>query len=219
MPSVVRPLDEIDRVTARSLRASGDEFHERRLELSISQAAVAGAARMSRNHYAAIENGTAAKASLRELNRVAAVLGLEPSYRLYPGGRALRDGGHATKLRTLASWLRSPLTIRFEVALPAVADRFERRAWDAMIFADGRRTGLELEMRLRDVQAMRRRIDLKRRDDPVESFVLLVADTRNNRRVVAEFADLFADLPSLRASAVRSVLAAGQHPPTGLLLI
>ena len=74
-------------------------------------------------------------------------------------------------------------------------------------------------MRLTDVQAMRRRVDLKRRDDPTESFLLLIADTRSNRRVLAEFGGLFADLPRLPSSVVRDALAAGRHPPGGLMLV
>ena len=74
-------------------------------------------------------------------------------------------------------------------------------------------------MRLRDVQELRRRLDLKRRDDPTEAFVLLIADTRTNRRVLAEFAELFADLPRLRPSRVAADLRAGRLPPTGLLLL
>jgi hypothetical protein len=42
--------------------------------------------------------------------------------------------------------------------------------------ADGDRAGDHL----RDVQAVRRRHELKRRDDPTDSFVLLLADTRHN---------------------------------------
>jgi hypothetical protein len=88
-----------------------------------------------------------------------------------------------------------------------------------VIFGSSERTAIELEMRLRDVQAMRRRHELKRRDDPTEHFLLLVADTRHNRRVLAEFEDLFADLARLRPSIVRTALNAGRHPSTGLLLV
>jgi hypothetical protein len=114
---------------------------------------------------------------------------------------------------------RPPLTWRVEVPLPPAPERWERRAWDAVIFGSSERTAIELEMRLRDVQAMRRRHELKRRDDPTEHFLLLVADTRHNRRVLAEFEDLFADLARLRPSIVRTALNAGRHPSTGLLLV
>ena len=88
-----------------------------------------------------------------------------------------------------------------------------------MILGAGRRTGVELEMRLRDAQAAERRINLKRRDDPVDGFLLLIADTRTNRRVLREFPDLFGDLARLRQRTVIAALEAGEHPPTGLLLV
>jgi len=74
-------------------------------------------------------------------------------------------------------------------------------------------------MRLRDAQAVERRIGLKLRDDPPDHFLLLIADTRHNCRMLAAYPGLFADLPRLRPAAVFRVLEAGSHPPTGLLFI
>lgn len=189
------------------------------MALGESQGFVASAARLSRSRYSGIEAGTVPTLTVSEINRIAAVLGLETSIRLFPGGAATRDTGHAGKLGGLLRHARPPLSYRVEVALPTSADRWERRAWDAVLFGHGARTAIELEMRIRDVQAMRRRHELKRRDDPAEHFLLLVADTKHNRRVLAEFADLFADLPRLRPSFVRRALEAGQHPPTGLVFV
>jgi hypothetical protein len=156
---------------------------------------------------------------LDELNRIAAVLGLQPSLRLYPDGAPVRDAGHAARLARFLRLARPPLRYRIEVPLPVVEGRAERRAWDAVLFRHLERCAVELEMRLRDVQALRRRIDLKRRDDPTESFLLLIADTRHNRRVLVEFESLFADLPRLRPSHVRGALVAGALPPSGILLV
>ena len=47
-------------------------------------------------------------------------------------------------------------------------------------------------------------------------FVLLVAATKHNRRVLAGNPGLFPDLPRLRPSAVLRPLEVGRHPPTGL---
>jgi hypothetical protein len=88
-----------------------------------------------------------------------------------------------------------------------------------MILGLGLRTAIELEMRLRDAQALERRLALKRQDDPTDRFVLVIADTRTNRRILREPRDLFADLPRLRPSGVLRALAAGRHPPTGLMLL
>ena len=60
----------------------------------------------------------------------------------------------------------------------------EQRAWDAMIFGTDTDTGVELEMRLYDLQAQTRRIRLKWRDSGAERLLLLVNDTHANRRVL-----------------------------------
>jgi hypothetical protein len=173
---------------------------------------------MSRNHFGQIENGACPRVTVAELNAIAAVLGLAPSIRIYPEGPAVRDAAQATRLRAFLSLAASPLTWRIEVPLAALAERPERRAWDAVIFDGRERCAIELEMRLRDVQAVRRRTELKRRDDPTEAFLLLVADTAFNRRVLSEFDDLFADLPRLRPARVLADLRSGRLPASGLLL-
>ena len=207
------------RATERQAAEAGDEFREWRLALGLSQSHVAAAARMSRGRFARIEAGRCPAITLADLNRIAAVLGLAASVRIYPAGPPVRDAGQARRLQTLLGWVTAPLNFRLEVGLPRSTERLELRAWDAMLFGLGMRTAMELEMRLRDVQALRRRIDLKRRDDPTDRFLLIVADTRANRRVLAEFGSLFEDLPRLRPSDVRAALSRGEHPPTGLLLI
>lgn len=219
MASAARALSDARRAADRQAAAIGDEFRKRRLGLNLSQQHVATACRTSRNRYGRIESGRCTTVTLVDLNRVAAVLGLAVSVRAYPAGAAIRDAGQARRLQAFVRWVVPPLACRLEVALPRSTERLELRAWDAMVFGIEMRTAIELEMRLRDAQALRRRIDLKRRDDPTERFVLLVADTRANRRVLAEFGSLFEDLPRLRARDVHAALARGEHPPTGLLLV
>jgi hypothetical protein len=173
---------------------------------------------MSRVHYGRIENGRTTQLTILELDRIASVLGLNPSIRIYPAGPAVRDAGQLLRLRAFLDHAQSPLSWRIEVPLPPRDDRIDTRAWDAMLYGANTRTAIELETRLRDIQALVRRIDLKRRDDPTDNFVLLVADTRANRRILAEFAGMFVDLPRLRPSAVHAALGSGSHPPTGVLL-
>jgi transcriptional regulator with XRE-family HTH domain len=214
-----RVATDASRRTDRQLRELADEFREHRLARALRQADVAAASGISRNHYAAIESARVRTVQLRELNDIAAAIGLELAVRAFPGSTPIRDAGHARRLTGFLAALRPPMTGRIEVALPMQENRWERRSWDAMLFGHGERTAVELEMRLRDVQATRRRHDLKRRDDPTEHFLLLLADTRHNRRVIAEFVELFAELPRLRPSVVRAAFEAGRHPPSGLLLI
>ena len=219
MPTASRALDRGTQRAKRDLGETGEAFRERRLELGVSQDHVAASSRMSRVRYSQIERGVASTLTILEFDRLAIVLGLSPSIRLFPGGPAVRDAGQSSRLARFLEQVKPPLSARVEVPLPSSLDRPEQRAWDAVLFGGRERTAIELEMRLRDVQAMRRRHGLKRRDDQTEHFLLLVADTRHNRRVIAEFAELFDDLPRLRPSMVRATMAAGRHPPTGLLLV
>jgi len=109
--------------------------------------------------------------TILELDRIAVVLGLSPSIRMYPAGPGVRDAGQLRRLRAFLGHVREPLTYRLEVPLPRTTDHVELRAWDAMLLGGGARTAIEMEMRVRDAQALTRRIDLKRRDDPTEGFL------------------------------------------------
>lgn len=219
MPSAERVFDRSTRQGQRQLRLTGDEFRERRLFLGLSQAFVAGAARMSRPRYVWIEAGRISSLTILEFNRIAGVLGLDTSVRLYPGGSGLRDKGQIGRIRRLLEHVRSPLSFRTEVPLPPSAGGIEQRAWDVVLFATAERTAVEVEMRLRDLQALDRRISLKRRDDPSEHFLLAIADTRNNRQILGDIGWSIAGLARLRTVDVLKALEAGRHPATGFVLI
>lgn len=219
MPAAERAIDRGTRLGDRALGLVAEEFREARLGLGVSQEHVAAAARVSRPRYSRIERGKAATLTILEAARIGSVLGLDLWVRLYPGAEPLRDEASSRRLRNLLAHARRPLTWRTEVPLPASPERTEQRAWDAIVFGHQRRTAIELEMRLRDGQAVERRAALKRRDDPTDAFVLAIADTRANRRVLHDHPDLFADLPRLKAADVYAALEAGRHPRTGLVLI
>lgn len=174
---------------------------------------------MSASWYSRAERAKIRHLAVADAARIATVLGLDLVVRTYPGGAPLRDSAHAERLGRLLSHVHAPLRYRVEVPLPQVPDRPERRAWDAMVYGGDRRTAVELEMRVRDAQAMIRRHALKRRDDPADGFLLVVAATRTNRRVLAEHAELFSDLPRLRTQRVLAALESGEHPPSGMILI
>jgi hypothetical protein len=88
----------------------------------------------------------------------------------------------------------------------------DRRAWDAVIEGRGWRVAVEAETRLRDVQALSRRIALKQRDDRTDVVILLVADTRHNRHVLRLAAlDLAATFPT-SGRALMEALSEGRQP-------
>jgi transcriptional regulator with XRE-family HTH domain len=219
MGAAMRRLERANRQGAWFLRMLGAEFREARIGLGLSQSVVAAGCTMPRVRYCQIEAGTLQTFNIIELARIAAVLGLDASIRLYPGGAPLRDGAQAERLRRLLRVARPPLSARTEVALPSSLGRRELRAWDAVLLGSGERTAIELEMRLRDSQAVERRIALKRRDDPTEHFLLAIADTRTNRHVLAALEHNIAGLTRVGTPRVLAALERGLHPQTGYVLI
>jgi transcriptional regulator with XRE-family HTH domain len=220
MGSVERTFDRGTRRGHRSLREFGEETHEARIGAGLSQTALGRAVHMSAAKISRLERAQLPRLAIMDASRVAGVPGLDLVVRVYPGGSPLRDAAHAERLRRILSHVRRPLRHRLDVPLPQRPDQpMEQRGWDAMLYGHGRRTGIELEMRLRDAQATIRRHALKRRDDPVEGFLLVLADTRTNRRIYAENADLWPQLPRLRTSRVLATVEAGDHPPSGIVFI
>lgn len=220
MPSTERLRDRGTRRGQRALANLADEFRDKRLAVGLSQAQVAQAAGISRPTYSRIETVGFGQLPIVAASQVAAVLGLELAIRVFPGPDPMRDAAHAGRLGGVLAHVSAPLTHRTEVPLPQTPERpFEQRAWDALISGRGRRTGLEMEMRLRDAQALQRRMELKRRDDPVDALVLLLADTHSNRRALADSPGLFPGYARLTLRELTRVLRAGQHPPSALVFV
>jgi transcriptional regulator with XRE-family HTH domain len=212
-----------DRLRSRGSRRAErillDVAHEllhARLEAGLSQTAAGVAAGLSADQVWRIEHGRSPALSIAQLARLAAVLGLDVSVRLYPNGSGVRDAAQAKRLGQLLAEAAPPLRSRLECPLPQrPGERPELRSWDAMLYDPAARTGIEYESRLTDFQATARRHALKRRDDPVDSFLLVIADTVHNRRVMRELASLETDLPRLGTADVLRSLRAGKHPGTG----
>lgn len=219
MPATDRRFDIGTRRAARAVHSLADEFRNARLGAGLSQQRVAEASRVSRAHYSRVECGKVPGLTIVEASRIASVLGLDLSTRAYAGSGPLRDAGQVRRLALLLDHVAKPLSWRTEVTLPASEERMEQRAWDAVIFGSGQRTAVELEMRVRDAQELERRIAQKRRDDPTEHFLLVLADTRSNRGVVANHPGRFADLERLRTARVLTTLRSGGHPRSGLVML
>ena len=107
-----------------------------------------------------------------------------------------------------------------EVPLPIEGDL---RAWDAEI--RGReprpwRARIEAETRIADGQALERKLALKLRDDPGGHLILLVADTRANRRALAALGPGLREMLPLGAREVLGALDAGREPAgSGIVML
>ena len=219
MGTVERTIDRGKRQGLRWLGLISTEFRIARLTEGLSQEEVAKAVRISRPAYGRIERGELQTLSVALTARIAAVLGLDLFVALYPGQRRLRDEPQAKMIKRVVEYCAAPLRTRIDVPLPRIGDAPEYRAWDLVSTSASGRTAYEFESRLYDAQAQIRRYKLKRRDDPPDHFVLVLADTHRNRKMLREFGELFADLPRIPTAAFLKTLKAGQHPPTGLVLL
>lgn len=206
------------RGAARSRRILAElaaEVRHARLALGLSQEEAGRQAGLSADKVWRIENQQLDRCSIPDACVLSAVLGLDLVVRTYPNGARIRDASQAPRLVKLVAAIAAPLRYQTDSPLTRHGAVPELRAWDVLVSGSGERTGIELETRLTDIQASTRRHNQKRADDPVEHFLLVVADTRHNRAVMQEFHLLLGDLPRLATREVLDCLRAGKHPPTG----
>ena len=210
-----RQRDRGARRARTSIADMGRELRDARRALGLRQADVARAADVSRAWVSEIELGRAREVGLRTLSILLAVVGLDLSLRAYPGGSPLRDEGHRALLERFRGLLPEGAPWRTEVpfALPG-----DQRAWDAMTRLWGLRVGIEAEMRPTDLQALERRLELKARDGGADRLILVLADSRPNRRLVRLGGPSMATrFPLQGAAAIRALRS--RDDPRGNLLV
>jgi hypothetical protein len=192
------------------------EAEEARLGRNLTYVAIGRALRISGWQAARILRGQSPKVSLVRLAEVLAVVGLDLSARAFPGGVPLRDAAHLALLERLRA--RPPASVGWRLEVPIVGGApasdlglaIETRAWDALISGPNWAVAVEAETRVRDVQALERRIALKSRDGRVSTVLLLMSDTRHHRRILDEpNPSLRLAFPGTARSALRA-LAVGQ---------
>jgi len=218
MTSRERPADIGARRSSTILSSLGDEIHDARMSHGMSQARLAALAGVSQAVVSRIERRAQTQASVNDLARLLAVVGLELSARAYPAGTPIVDAAQRKLLDRLRDRTHPSLKWRFELPLPIAGDQ---RAWDAVIEAPGQgRVAVEAETKLRNLQALQRRVALKLRDDPtIGAVILLVAGTRANREVMrAEGDALVTDFP-LSGRAILESLGDGRLPAASGIVV
>ena len=163
------------------MAAIGDELREARIAAGLTQREVGDAVGCSHSQISRVERGLDPNVSYALLVRIGAVVGLDLPLRAFPSGDPVRDAASLALLGRLRSQLPEAVAWRTEVALGIPGDL---RAWDALIDVRPRPVVVEAETRLRDVQALTRRLALKQRDGQQDVLMLLVAGTRHNREVL-----------------------------------
>ena len=200
----------------RLLRALVDDFHEARLGRGLSQQDVARAVGLSDSQLSRIERYEHRSVSLVALAELLAVVGLELSSRAYPRGGGLRDAAQIRVLEDFRRLVAASFAWRTEVPMPIGGDL---RAWDASLTGAGVTIGVDVETRLRDAQAVDRRVMLKLRDSGCDRALIVVPGTRANRLVLGQFgAALVANFPVSSAAALEC-LAAGRDPGGNAIVV
>ena len=209
MPAQERPSDRGARIGRTALARIGQELREARLDRSLSVDAVASALGLSNAEVSRVERALSPKVPLVTLARMASVVGLDVSVRLFPGASPLRDAAQVALLSDFRASLHRALRWATEVPLPMDGDQ---RAWDATVSGTDWSYGVEAETLPRDAQALVRRLQLKLRDGGLNGVLLVLRDTRRTRQFMRAAADELAGAfpaPGRRAS---ELLAAGLQP-------
>jgi len=108
-----------------------------------------------------------------------------------------------------------------ETLLPGAG---EQRAWDKLLRLIGASpahlVGIDIETRVRDVQALTRRTRGRERDGMVDSIVIVLADSATNRRLVDELRSVLGSDYSTSPRAILMALRSGERVVgSGVVLI
>jgi len=177
--------DRGNRKGRHSLETVMREFHDARIGSGLTQQAVGRAIDRSDAWVSWTESGRNESLSIVDATSMLACVGLDLSVRAYPGGRGLRDEAQLALIARFRSLVTGHWQWQTEVPIPLPGDQ---RAWDVVLNASGLSIGVDAETRLRDIQAIDRRVMLKLRDSGVTRAIILVASTRGNRATLREHA-------------------------------
>ena len=205
-----RRVARADRLTDRDIRELGLTCRDARVGAGTSQERAAAAVGMSRSQLVRLEAGANRDASLRQLQRLAAANGMRLVVRAYPDGDPIRDVAHARLLERFRARLHPSVRWRTEVPLHGSTGI---RAWDGLAERPPRRAAVEAETRIRDSQALERRLALKLRDDrTIDCLILLIAETVANRAALAVAREHLRAFLPLDTREVLAAISAGRLP-------
>lgn len=192
------------------------EARTTRLAAGLSQRDLGEAIGLSRSQVSRIERGLSPELTIVVASRLFAVLGMNLSVRVYPAGNPIRDAAHAALLERLRARCHRSFRWATEVPFPKPGDL---RAWDATATAPAVRIGIEAETRIRDGQALDRRLALKERDGGMDRMILLVASTRANHAALRAYGDILRSRFPVDGRRALELLGAGADPGGNALIV
>jgi transcriptional regulator with XRE-family HTH domain len=207
---------EADALARRIRFDLGREIRNARLDGATSLRDAAARVGISHSQLGRIERGQVRRLTVDQLSRACAAVGLALAVRGHPGSGAALDAAQLALLGRLRAQLPLGVAVRTEVPLPIPGDR---RAWDTVLELDPNPTPVEAETRLRDIQALDRRVALKLRDSEFDLVLLLVNDTAHNRALLElHREDLRTSLP-LDSRSILRALRKGRTPEASGIVV
>ena len=195
-------------MAAAVLTQIADDLRNARRSIGASQRRIARAAGLTQSGVSRTERDIRRSLTVEELARHAAALGLRVSIKFYPVGPPVRDKAQLRLLVRLHELVHARFRWRSEAPVGAAGDL---RAWDVLLTGPVS-IGIDAETRIDDLQALQRRVELKRRDSQVDRVVLVIADTKHNRQVVREFRSVLLPTFPLGTRELLASLRAGTDP-------
>ena len=194
----------------RDLEEAGADLRSARLAAGLTLREVGEQVGVVPSMVLKVERGTTPGARPALIAAHAAAVGMRARIRVYPDGEPIRDAAQASMAAAFRQRLGAKSTLLLEQAV--TEDPSDRRAFDAVLTMPGCRCAIEFVSRLHDSQAQLRELHLKLRDGAVDRMVIVVKDTRTNRRAVALVVDLVRATFPLGPRAVWAALSAGRAP-------
>jgi transcriptional regulator with XRE-family HTH domain len=216
MGSRERPVD-VGAARAREILSRlPAEARKARLDCGLGQDEIARALGLSVSQYSRIERGLSPDLAIVTAVRLFAVLGFDLSIRAYPAGDPIHDAAQIALLERLHVRCHRSIIWRTEVPFPIPGDL---RAWDATAVCPAFRAGVEAETRIRDVQALDRRLALKERDGGMDRLFLLVLDSRTNRAALRLHGEQLLHRFPIAGTRALELIGAGADPGGNVLIL
>lgn len=204
-------------LTARTL----GNLRDARVTLGISQTLMAKELGISQASLWRIEANQVSAITVVRLCAMASVLGLELSIGMHPFGDPIRDKGQQAVAKRFQVGLSPKWSVTSETLLPLPGDL---RAWDKLLRWTGATprhlVGVDLETRIRDIQALVRRTRHRERDGGVDAILLVLSDSATNRRLVSELREaLGTDYATAPRAVLRALREGSALPGSGVILV
>jgi transcriptional regulator with XRE-family HTH domain len=209
-----RPADRGRRRANEAFHVLGRDVRSARIGAGLSLRVVAEATATSHQQILRFERGRIDHVSIQDVGSWCATVGLDLALRAFPAGDPIRDAGQQRLLDRFRPNVHASLVCRTEVPLPI---RGDLRAWDLLVEGAGWRCAVEAETVLDDLQALERRLHRKQRDGGIDVVILLIADTRRNRRAIESAPAAFAGF-SRDARATLHALRTGANPGSSAIV-